>query len=68
MPNLLPDIPDHIAANMLKHERTKLETKRQQLITEITQRQHQIDKIDKRLKEIQSGQQALEEHQGHAHH
>lgn len=65
MPNLLPNIPNHVAANMLRHERTKLETKRQQLITEITQRQHQIDKIDQRLKEIQSGEQALEEHHAH---
>lgn len=59
MADILPNIPNNVAANMLKHERNRLETRRKHLTNEIKDKQHEIDKIDKRLKEVESGEQAL---------
>lgn len=59
MADILKNIPNNIAADMLKHERHRLETTRQQLVNEIKTRQHEIDQIDQRLTHIDDGEKAL---------
>lgn len=62
MSNVLPDIPNSAAALMLRQERQRLTDERIRLVREIEQRQARIDKIDKRLSEVNDGERVLSEH------
>ncbi|QXO14367.1 hypothetical protein SEA_CHASER_140 [Mycobacterium phage Chaser] len=62
MANVLKNIPDSVAASMLRNERVKLGTERAELVREIEQRQARIDAIDARLREVNDGERVLSEH------
>ncbi|QFG10355.1 hypothetical protein J4U00_gp126 [Mycobacterium phage DyoEdafos] len=62
MANVLKNIPDSVAASMLRNERAKLGAERAELVREIEQRQARIDWIDARLREVNDGERVLSEH------